>query len=458
MTKLRTIFIFISTLAVTMGAMGLGRHQGPAEKASAAPPSAARPKDAEIGADDPLPAGASARFGSIRLRHGDHVNAVAFSPNGKVLAACSGGRNGFDNAVRFWDPRSGKLLRRLLIPGNGVSAMAFAPDGKTLATGNGESQFTLWDTATAKEIVHMDMRGHSERVSLAFSPDGKRLATGSGWEAVIWELPSGKELRKFEKLEREVQVAFAEDGRTLVTGDRSGKLRFWDTASGKLKRDCDVPKDEGNRARITGLAVSPDGKIVIAGQCCSTHVWDVATGKILLRLPGHESDHGWSPDVSFAFGAGGKTFFSGGSDGWVRRWDAATGRELARYKGCGYSYHAVAVSPDGKTVAAGGQDHLIHLWDVRTGRPVVEIAGHRRPVKTLDLAPDGNILATAGEDGTVRLWDAATGRELHRFPRKRRALAFSPDGRILAAAARRNPEPVGCPNSRRTAGRAAGRE
>ena len=110
MSKLRIAFVSLLALGLATGALALGQRQSPREKVSPAPGVEAKKKAAPTRDDDPLPDGVSARFGSLRLRHGDYVNAVAFSPDGKMLASCSGGRNGFDNAVRFWDPLSGKLL------------------------------------------------------------------------------------------------------------------------------------------------------------------------------------------------------------------------------------------------------------------------------------------------------------------------------------------------------------
>jgi WD40 repeat protein len=388
----------------------------------------------------------------IQMRHEDQVNGVAFSPDGKVLASCSGGRaGGRDNSVRFWDPVSGKLLRRLVVQaGNGVAALAFSPDGKTLATANRSGGgVSVYDTATDKELVHLDLWNH-DRTSLAFSPDGKNVAAGTDWEAVLWDLPSGRERHRFKKLGREVQVAFAEGGRTLVTADESGKLRFWDTATGKLAFVRDVPEDRrGDERKVYGLAVSPDGKIIITGQCFSTRLWDTSSGRVLHRLPGHKTRVGWCPDASFAFAPDGKTFFSGGFDEAVRGWDVATGREMSRYKACDGWYQPVAVSPDGKRVVAGGHDHFIRMWEIGTGRqmagpikpprakskpPVVHT--HDGEVTALVFSPDGKKLASTGEDGQLLVSVPATGELLFETPEHygaEYAVAWSPDGKRIAS-------------------------
>ena len=142
------------------------------------------------------------------------------------------------------------------------------------------------------------------------------------------------------------------------------------------------------------------------------------------------------------------------SDGTVRIWDAATGRERATLTGhtgrvaavavapdgswlasggerrdgadlgCGHragtghpdrphrpGWTAVAVAPDGSWLASGGRDGTVRIWDAATGRERATLTGHTGGVAAVAVAPDGSWLASGGSDGTVRIWDAATGQE-----------------------------------------------
>jgi WD40 repeat protein len=89
---------------------------------------------------DPLPEGAAARLGSMRLRHGSTVYAVAYSPDGKLLASA-----GDDCLIRVWDPATGKELRRLRGHQNRVSCITFSRDGKLLVTGGDDGTPLVWD-------------------------------------------------------------------------------------------------------------------------------------------------------------------------------------------------------------------------------------------------------------------------------------------------------------------------
>ncbi|WP_416211311.1 WD40 repeat domain-containing protein, partial [Frankia sp. Cas3] len=100
---------------------------------------------------------------------------------------------------------------------------------------------------------------------------------------------------------------------------------------------------------------------------------------------------------------------SPGSDGTVRLWDVASGRQLAELTGHTDEVSAVGFSPDGTRLASAGFDGTVRLWDVASGRQLAELTGHTGGVQAVGFSPDGTRLASAGSDGTVRLWDAASG-------------------------------------------------
>ncbi|WP_327009741.1 AAA family ATPase [Dactylosporangium sp. NBC_01737] len=396
--------------------------------------------------------------------HTRSVLAVAFSPDGRLLATGDGDDGGM---VRLWDPATGKPVGAPVTSHTGsVLAVAFSPDGRLLATGDGDGTVRLWDRATGKP-VGPPVTGHTGSVwAVAFSPDGRLLATGDGGDGFdvdrvdgtvrLWDPATGKPVGAplTGHTGPVYAVAFSPDGRLLATGDGGfggtdfggdsvdGTVRLWDPATGK---PVGTPLT-GHTRSVRAVAFSPDGRLLATGADDKTvRLWDPATGKpVGAPLTGHTGPVwavAFSPDGRLlATGDGG--FGRDSVDGTVRLWEPATGKPVGTpLTGHTRSVRAVAFSPDGRLLATGADDKTVRLWDPATGKPVgAPLTGHTRSVWAVAFSPDGRLLATGdgdfGRDGTVRLWEPATGKPVgapltgHTGPVY--AVAFSPDGRLLA--------------------------
>jgi WD40 repeat protein len=387
---------------------------------------------------DPLPRGALARLGTLRLRHADPVTAMVFAPDSRTLASASGGEGSHDNTIRLWAVPGGREIRRLMGHRNGIFCLALSPDGKRLASGDKGGEIRIWDVATGQELTSFSASHHSVR-SLAFAPDGQTLASGGADQNIhLWDIATAKQLRAFNGHQKDVRtVVFTADGRKLVSGGEDHTVRLWDVATGKEIRQF----GERQQAKGAGTALSPDGK-VIASADGGVYRWDFATGQqIGDRLGGiTRTDVGGQ---FLAFSPDGTKLAVQGWDGWIYLWDLEKDREIYKRSGPFGIYNNLAFSPDGKLLAAGG-DNAIRLWETATGQEVYGSRGAQGMIGWIGFARGGKSLVAGGWDDRPRVWDLTPDKGLLASSGRRgdaltpaplgHSFALSPDGGTLAVA------------------------
>jgi WD40 repeat protein/serine/threonine protein kinase len=350
--------------------------------------------------------------------------------------------DGCPEHLRGWEWRYLKRLRYLnpppLLHDAAVQSLAVSPDGKFLATGSAAT-VSLWDARSGRRLLSFPS-GARRWVYVSFSPDGKYLATLAAGEPVtLWDTATWKPARTFSPPKGEdcTRLAFSPEGQllalTYATADPT--VGVWDLATGKERMQ--LPGDGC-------LAFSPDGKRLAVELENQLRVWDLQTRKTVYELPLGEDYVAavtFSPDGRYLAGAGGEAFFTGDRS-FLRLWDAATGALVRDLKGHVGAVSALAFSPDSRRlVSAGSQDPVVRVWDVATGKEALVLRGHGEWVHGVAFSPDNRRLYSCGADFTVRVWDAtpleeAPGAEVHvlrghtgRVSR----LAWSPDGKRLAS-------------------------
>jgi WD40 repeat protein len=411
---------------------------------------------------DPLPAGAVGRLGTTRWRHVDDrgISWVRFSADGGTVLSV-----GSEGSVRCWETATGRERWHFGVEGGDGDQVVITPDGRVVVSWTGHV-IRVWDPAAGKLLRELQVEG--EEVShVQVGPDGQMLATvvkggeEKSW-VELWNLRTGKKVRTIvpalpkgkQKGFHFGRLFFAAGGKVLAVpgqyGEEDTAYRFWDV---------------GTATELAGLTpyphidefppLSPNGKLLVAlakGRPKSTVVrlLDAATGKELRRLrpPLTEEVVGtrFSPDC--------RTVAVVEGLGQVRLWDVSTGKALPLPTEKSYRVWSLVFAPDSQMVAVEDSE-TVRLFQVATGKLVHELktaspedefprqTGGPTPTFPVALnpgvafSPDGKLVAARANYNLIRRWKVATGEELAPGPAGHEqrvcAVGVTPDGRTAGS-------------------------
>jgi WD40 repeat protein/class 3 adenylate cyclase/tRNA A-37 threonylcarbamoyl transferase component Bud32 len=372
----------------------------------------------------------------LHSAQGGWEEGVDFSPDGRTLAI-----SGREGRVELWDVSTLKKLRELADPGAAadepaLAVVRYSPDGRIIAAGaKATNHVTLWNASTGRVVAGPIITNPpgSGAQSISFSPDSRRIAVpGAPGTVGIWDVATGRRVGRPLRIGSAAveETIFTAGGRTLIASDDSGAVSFVDSAMGRAIRR---PLSVGSKPAAS-LALSPDGRLLAAASFeGSVFVWDTKTGEPY----GSPLTADTSPVSDVVFSPDGQTLVSShlrSAVVWNMNGEQAIGAPVG---GPTDITTDVSFSPDGKRLAVGRFDGRAILYDTATRRPALRIEVGS-PVTAVAYAPGGRLIAVGTIEGRLRLVDQTSGRVVGSLLDRGKAavwqLAFSPDGRLLAAA------------------------
>ena len=371
---------------------------------------------------------ATGRRATVRLGSPNVVGAGFVRGGTRIVTVTS-------SAVETWDARALRRLRsvRTSLPLGGYAAVS--SDGSRVAGLRRGTGTPVFVDATTGRATPATSGGHEGGVlSLQFSPDGRRVATtGDDGKVILWDPATGTPLETLVGHGgRVLGAVFTADGRTLYSASLDGAIFEWDVAGdrrfGRSIATGPPASSLPDVPQTPPLAASPDGSelAVRVGRSRiglfgigsgSRRLFPVSIGAVLTGLA-------WSPE--------GGTLAVSGPAGHVQLLRVNGSPRLERsLEGLGKTVQSVAFSAGGRAVAAVDLDHLA-VWAAGSGRPIWKPVRLGSPGVAVAFSPDGKLIAAALQDGRVRLIDARTGggRRTLRPEGGPLSVAFAPDGRL----------------------------
>jgi WD40 repeat protein len=327
----------------------------------------------------------------------NYVTAIAWSPNGQILATSSA-----QGEVVLWQDRQPLILQ----PGQGaaINCLGFSADGQFLAAGGQEGQVKLWQAQSGKFQLVGDLQHSSAWIDrLAWSPTAPQLAVSSGREVLIWQAPAtDQQVAQLSFGESSVlDLSWQPQGKSLAVSGYQG-LKVW-----SAKNWASDPEVMTVPSASLAIAWSPNGKYLAAGNLDRTLLvweWGNAHPWRMQGFPGKVRQLAWS---GVSDSAGNALLASCSAEGlvaWQKDRDPEVGWRALVLDHHSAVVQAIAFQPRTLLLASAAEDGHVALWQ-GAQRLAQVLEGAAEGFACLAWHPQGQQLAAGGTQGEVLVWE-----------------------------------------------------
>jgi WD40 repeat protein len=402
-------------------------------------PAAAPPFVHRDAAGDPLPPGALARLGTLRLFHPGSVDFKAFTPDRRFLITAtytsdfrSAGTPDSEAALFcIWDLSTGRRVRQFGHPG-GIHHAVQSPDGRRIVSVGPAGTFLL-DVPSGRLVRQLEQKQNQEQDQLdrtAFR-DEKTLVVVRNRCLATLHLADGRQVRGPRLFEENSYplgpFLLSPDGKRILYGIKG--ISVVDTATGK-------PQGEIRAGEGWSVAFHPGGKVfaVEHGRKGTVQIHDAGTLRMLRQWKLRKGfvRNPLSDGPRLAFVPGGKLLATLGPKGVIDLWDWTTGTFVRKLGDSMTDPPGLTFSPDGKLMASGAGIERIRVFNVPTGKELLPFEGHRTSIQSLRYSDRNTLVSTALLGGTTFTWDVRAGRVIRSVAGGKYGDVLSPDGKVRA--------------------------
>lgn len=349
--------------------------------------------------------------------HTDWIRAVSWSADGTMVAAASD-----DNTATVWSVTQGNLVKTHRSHEDYCRDAAFSPSGQKLVTVSDDLNVYVYDPAT-ENIPSKNWKGHENWVmAVDWSSKGRYLATADNGGSIIVHNTKNGDQSFYNAVEPEtpwVDIDFSSDDERIAAtsayelaiyhiGESSPAIRVTPEGISGTSGAGETGGDQLDQllsellSGSVGLVPSADeSRMAIINESYQVNVVDMKAGSLLYTIDMHED---WVRNVSWS--SDNRLLATGSDDQMVGIWDAATGEMQQMLSGHTDWVRDVAFSPDNKILASAGDDGVLRFWDPETGDELGMTESVGSYLMTVNWSPDQAYLAVESSENTLHIWNA----------------------------------------------------